>query len=425
MHSDPVIIIGGGLAGLCCARRLDQSQIPWLILEASDRLGGRVRTESFDGFQLDAGFQVLLTSYPEAIRTLNYKALRLGRFQPGALIRHGGKFCRFADPWRVPKAAMATALSPVGTLGDKLRIGKLRASLGRGELDTLLNQPETSTLQRLQRLGFSESMVEGFFRPFFRGVFLESGLSTSSRKFDYLFRLFSSGHAALPAGGMEQIVRQLASPLSSDRIRRETPVKSLAESTVVLRSGQQLRASRVVVACDPWNAARLLGHDLPKRGHPSAVAYFAAERSPIEEPMLILNSDESGPINSFCVPSQVAADYAAPGQSLISVSVQVRASEEQSPVCPDTQAILSQLSGWFGAQVDQWRHLKTILVENALPVQNQLLPSRFARTTQHPNESSDSGPIVCGDYTDIASIQGAMLSGRLAGDSLVQQLSAS
>lgn len=423
MHSHPVIIVGGGLAGLCCARRLDQGQIPWLIFEASDRLGGRVRTETFESFRLDAGFQVLLTSYPEAIRTLNYDALRLGRFQLGALIRHAGKFCRFADPWRFPKAAVATALSPVGTLGDKLRIGKLRASVGRGELDSLLTQPEISTLQRLQRLGFSDSMVEGFFRPFFRGVFLESGLSTSSRKFDYLFRLFSSGHAALPAGGMEQIVRQLASPLSSDRIHTETPVESLTGSKVVLRTGQQIEASRVVVACDPWNAARLLGTDLPKRGHATAVAYFAAERPPIKEPVLILNSDENGPIISVCVPSQVAADYAAPGHSLISVSVQVKASEDRSPVCSDTSATLCQLTDWFGSQVDQWRHLKTILVENALPVQNQLLPTRLKKPDKHQHESSYTSPIVCGDYTDIASIQGAMLSGRLAGDSIVQQLS--
>lgn len=423
MRSDPVIIVGGGLAGLCCARRLEQSQIPWLILESSDRLGGRVHTESFENFRLDAGFQVLLTSYPEAIRTLDYYALRLGRFHPGALIRHGGKFCRFADPWRVPKAAMATALSPVGTLGDKLRIGKLRASLGRGKLDALLNQPETSTLQRLQRLGFSDSMVEGFFRPFFRGVFLESELSTSSRKFNYLFRLFSNGHAALPAGGMEQIVHQLASTLSPDRIRRETPVQNVTESTVLLRNGQEFKASQVVVACDAWNAARLLGNEMPRRGHPSAVAYFAAEQPPIAEPVLILNGDESGPINSLCVPSQVASDYAPLGKSLISVSVQLHAPVNEIPVCPDTNLILSQLYEWFGHQVSHWQHLKTIMVENALPVQNQLLPSRLEETVSAQGRLANSSPIVCGDYTDIASIQGAMYSGRLAGESIVQQLS--
>jgi hypothetical protein len=137
---------------------------------------------------------------------------------------------------------------------------------------------------------------------------------------------------------------------------------------------------------------------------------------------LILNSDESGPINSLCVPSQVAADYAPSGQTLISVSVQVQTSDDQSSVYPETNAILAQLSEWFGAQVDQWRHLKTILVENALPVQNQLLPRRFEQYSMQQLESY-ARPIVCGDYTDIASIQGAMLSGRLAGDSIIQQLS--
>ncbi len=192
---------------------------------------------------------------------------------------------------------------------------------------------------------------------------------------------------------------------------------------LLLEASDRLKASRVVVACDPWNAARLLGNDLPKRGHPSAVAYFAAERSPITEPVLILNGDESGPINTLCVPSQVAADYAPSGQSLISVSVQVLATDEQNPIRPDTHAILSQLTQWFGSQVNQWRHLKTILVENAKPVQNQLLPARFEKTAKQQLESY-ARPIVCGDYTDIASIQGAMLSGRLVGESIVQQLSA-
>ena len=95
-----VIIVGAGLAGLCCARRLQEKGISFQILEASDGIGGRVRTDHFDGFLLDRGFQVLLEGYPEARRVLDYDALSLKSFDPGVLIWFAGRLNRFIDPWR-------------------------------------------------------------------------------------------------------------------------------------------------------------------------------------------------------------------------------------------------------------------------------------------------------------------------------------
>jgi phytoene dehydrogenase-like protein len=66
-----VLIVGAGLAGLCCARRVQQAGLSFLVLEASDGVGGRIRTDRIDGFQLDRGFQVFLTAYPEAKRLLD------------------------------------------------------------------------------------------------------------------------------------------------------------------------------------------------------------------------------------------------------------------------------------------------------------------------------------------------------------------
>jgi len=404
----PVVIVGGGLAGLCCARGLTERKIPFMLLESKDRFGGRVRTESVEGFQLDVGFQVLLTSYPEAAEILDYKRLRLGRFEPGALVRCEGKFHRFADPWRQPKQLISTAVAPIGSLRDKLRVGSLRADVLRGDPDDLLDRPEISTLDRLCQYGFSSGMIQRFFRPFFSGVFLEKELSTSSRKFDYLFRLFSSGQAALPTGGMRQIVEQLAEPLARDSIRLNASVTSVFGDGVQMDSGEQIAASRVVIAVDAWNAAKLLGNSALPHGHHVAVIYFAARRPPVKNPVLVLNGEESGPVNSLCVPSQVAEKYAPAGQSLVSVSVLLEVDSGGRINQPVESEVLEQLESWFGPEVRQWRHLKSYTVLNALPAQPRIDRPPARQTVR------EDGIVVCGDYTDVASIQGAMRSGRLA-----------
>jgi len=171
MPNTEVLIIGAGLAGLCCARRLHEAGVSFQLLEASDDIGGRARTDEVDGFLLDHGFQVLLTAYPEAKQVLDYDALELARFAPGALVRYRGKFRRFSDPWRSPRHLLSTALSPVGSLADKLRVARLRSRVCRGSLEALFERPESTTIESLRSAGFSSQIIEAFFRPFLGGSF--------------------------------------------------------------------------------------------------------------------------------------------------------------------------------------------------------------------------------------------------------------
>ena len=193
-----VVVIGAGLAGLTCALRLCEAGRTVRVIEAGDAVGGRVRTDRQDGFLLDRGFQVFLTSYPEAHRWLDYQALGLSSFRAGALVRYGGRFHRFVDPWRSPRDLLAVTLSPVASWMDKLKVARLRHQVCRGSLEALYQRPEQTTAQALRDAGFSDRIVERFFRPFLGGVFLDRELSTSSRMFEFVFRMFSLGerHAA-------------------------------------------------------------------------------------------------------------------------------------------------------------------------------------------------------------------------------------
>jgi phytoene dehydrogenase-like protein len=405
---DPVVIIGGGLSGLTCAKELHATGVEFLLLEASDGVGGRVRTDKMNGFLLDRGFQVLLTAYPEAIRHLDYDALQLQAFEPGSLIRTNDAFHRMSDPWRRPQHALQTAFAAVGSLMDKLRIGRLRWSAGRGSLDSVFERPDRTTEEELRELGFTENMVNQFLRPFLGGVFLDHDLQTSCRMLYFVFRMFSQGDTALPARGMGQIPKQLAAGLPDGCIRMNSPVSTIDSKRVTLQNGEAIPASAVVVATEQSEAARFLPELSTQRtARPVHCVYFSAPEPPIVEKMLVLNGTGRGLVNNLCVPSQVASQYAPDGQSLVSATVlktNVDGSQLQS-------LVKSQLREWLGDAVDAWEHLRTCRIAQALP--NQTSPAFDPPV--HPTKLRDH-LYVCGDYRTNGSINGAMQSGRLAAE---------
>jgi phytoene dehydrogenase-like protein len=376
------------------------------VLEAEDDVGGRVRTDRLDGFLLDRGFQVLLTAYPEAREMLDLEALRLGSFAPGAIVRTDGRFARVADPFRRPAEALRTLVSGVATPMDALRIARLRRRVARGSPQALLEGVSRETLETLRAEGFSERIIERFFRPFLGGVLLDRELRSSSRALEFLFRMFAEGDASLPAQGMGAIPAQLAARLAAGTLRTRTRVAELDRSSVRLDSGERVEASAVVVATAARAAAELVpGLPVPE-SNPACCLQFDAPRAPAVGDFLVLDGNGEGPVNELCVPSEVAPDYAPSGRSLISASV-------LAPVPGDDEALEAatrrQLTGWFGAEVSGWRLLRIDRIPDALPSQP---PGRFEPAVRGAQLSDRL--FVCGDHRDLASLQGAMASGRRA-----------
>ncbi len=405
-----VIIVGAGIAGLTCAEKLCSNDFNVLVLESSGTPGGRIATDHHHGFLLDRGFQVLLTAYPEAKQTLDYDNLQLHHFEPGSLIWHDGAFHRLSDPWRRPRHLFATAFSPSATFLDKLRIAKFRRDVSAGDLEQLYERPEQTTIEMLRQRGFSPTIIERFFRPFLGGVFLDRDLRTSSRLCEFVFRMFSSGDVAIPADGMKAIPQQLADRLPDGVLRLDTPVKAVNQRHVELASGKQLSARRIVVATEEPAAAKLTGEQPTSKANRVACIYFAADKPPIEEPILMLNGDGRGPVNNVCVPSQVAPTYAPPHQALISVTA-LQWTNVESMVSD----VVKQLREWFGSTVDTWQHLRTYPIEYALPRQ---VPPALSVVSKSPRIIV--GIYRCGDYCDTASINGAMGSGRRAAEAVIE-----
>jgi phytoene dehydrogenase-like protein len=405
-----VVVVGAGMAGLCCALELQAKGIPCLVVEASDRPGGRVRTDKVDGFLLDRGFQVLLTAYPEARRVLDYDALKLHTFLAGSLVRIGGKFHQVADPFRRPWAAPATLAAPVGSFKDKLLIARLRRHVKEGSLDDLWTRPETSTQDALRSFGFSDKMIGSFFRPFFGGIFLETELATSSRMMEFVFRMFSLGKAALPAAGMGALSEQLAARLFAGTMRYGARVESVGDKEVRLAGGERIPAKAVVLATEAPETARLMPGLNAPGFHGTACLYFAADKPPVTKSILILNGDGDGPVDNLCVPSAVAPSYAPEGKALVSATVVGGAEADEKEL---EQEVRRQLLSWFGPEVSAWRLLRVYRIRRALPARRSLEPVSLP-VRRRP------GLYFCGDHRDSPSLQGALTSGRRAAEALLQ-----
>lgn len=406
-NAPETIVVGAGLAGLNCALRLQEAGQSVLVLEASDRSGGRLRTDAKDGFLLDHGFQVLLTDYSECQRLLDYDELKLGRFEPGAYVWTGTKLEALADPLRQPQLALSSLAASCGSLADKLRVAALKRRLGGAAESDLYQKPELSTREALAGYGFSSSMIDGFFAPFFSGIFLEPDLRSSSRMFDFVFKSFGNGYAALPSNGMAAIPSQLAAKLPPESLRLNCPVKAAGAKSVTLASGEVLRAERVVIATDMDEAARLASGSRARLWNGTRCYYFAAQASPLPRPMIALNASGQGKIQNICVPSDVSATYAPIGQSLVCVSTE--ASGEYAP-----EKVLEELTKWFDSSVENWNFLKSFYVPRSLPRQD---PGELEFEKAAPQ--LDSGVWICGDHRHSSSIQGAMRSGRLVAESML------
>jgi phytoene dehydrogenase-like protein len=403
-----VVIVGGGLAGLAAARRLHRAGIPWRLVEAGGRLGGRVATDATDGYRLDRGFQVLNTAYPRLGTLLDPAALDLGFFTPGVLVRRGDALHRLVNPVREPGAAPLTALAGVGRLTDRLRFAALATRCASLPAARLLAEPEVSTERALRRAGLSDQFIEELLRPFLSGVFAERELATSSHVFAMILRSFARGRIGLPADGMAALPRAIAGPLPSFLIDLDTPVSAVAPGRVRTAQGE-IRCRAVLVAVDPPAASALLPSLGPARMHPLTTYYHATVEPPLDEPILLLDGDRRELVANTVVISRAAPTYAPAGRHLVATSV-------VGPLAPPEPVVRAELARLYGRPTADWEHLTTVSVPAALPA----APPPRGRLRQPV--ALGGGLFVAGDHRDSPSIQGALASGWRAAGAVIDSL---
>ncbi|MCZ4409972.1 FAD-dependent oxidoreductase [Cryomorphaceae bacterium 1068] len=403
-----VIIVGAGVAGLVAAMKCEEAGCSVLIIESDTEVGGRVQTDTVDGYTLERGFQVLIDTYEKAKEILDFEALELKRFEPGAKIFDDRGSFSIADPTRKIAALPSTALSRVGSLSDKIKMLNLSKQLQTKKLKEIFEGDRQTTLDYLKDYGFSARIIKNFFRPFFGGIFLERDLVTDAAMFRFVFRNFSKGSACIPAKGMGEIPKQIKAKLKSTEIRLNTKViKVNQDPSVELEDGSLFKTKKIIIASSPDKL--LTQMDNPISWKHTTTMYFSGENSlPSMTRTIGLDARPSSSVNNYARHDEVVPQSAPPNRSLWSVTVR----GNESP-----QVVKTDLAKNLNIDESQLEFLKEYKIKQALPTVDRpalSIPAEQTQITEHIH--------LAGDYLTNASIDGAMRAGENAAKAITETL---
>ncbi|GGE14666.1 protoporphyrinogen/coproporphyrinogen oxidase [Psychroflexus salis] len=403
---EKIIIIGAGVSGLVAAINLEKAGFNSVILDQSDRVGGRVKTDYREGYQFDHGFQVLLTQYPAAKKYLNYNLLDLVEFDPGSCIFYHQKKYYIGDPSRKLSLLFPTLLAKIGNVADKLKILKLSKALKKKSFDDIFLAPETTTLVYLKEKGFSDEVIKKFFKPFFTGIFLESELTTSSRKFEFVYKMFAEGSAAIPKKGIQAIPNQLAAQLKNTELEFNTSVEHIKANELVLTNGKTLAFDYCIIAAEAWPIiANLKNQESAWKSVENL--YFKVKEKVIKKPLIGLIADEAALVNNIHYqPIKKSDNY------LLSVSVIKQHNLSKDELI---NRVEEDLAIYCDIKVDSF--VKYFKIKKALPVMhtvNYMMP---------PSETQLKDRIfLAGDQLSNGSLNAAMLNGESAARAVIAKI---
>lgn len=400
--SPSIHIIGGGISGLIAARVLEEHGLSATIIEATDRLGGRVKTDVVDGYNLDHGFQVLLTAYPATKKYLDFDALALQEFLPGSAIFKNGKQKIIGDPLRNLSLLLPTLVSGIGTVNDKLKILALNRRLKKKSIQNIFAEKEQTTISYLENIGFSEAIITDFFIPFFSGIFLENKLETSSRMFEFVYKMFGEGNAALPKDGIQAIPKQLFEKLKSTTIIFNTKVKSVENDNIKLESGETLKSNFTIIATQASGLVSNLKNQATLWKSCDTL-YFEVAKREIRKPLIGLIAAPNALINNIFYHTSLQTSATAT-KELLSVTVVNRQNLTNKQLVAKVQKELKEL-----CNIDSCTFIKQYNIPMALPklqdIQYEMLPSETRLTETI---------FLAGDTQLNGSLNAAMIAGERA-----------
>lgn len=409
-----VIVIGAGLAGLQAARRLQECGLTVTVLEGSDAVGGRVRTDQVEGFLVDRGFQILNPAYPAVRDWIDVKALQLQQFGVGVLVRHDEHLTTLAHPLRHPQHLVETLRSAYVTPGEVLPLLRWLTPTLIREAASSRATNDTTLAASLDTAGVTGPLRRDVLDTFLSGVLADASGTTSANFVRLLLRAFAFGAPGLPKRGMQALPEQMAADLARkpQTERRVTAVREANDGVEVETDAGVLRSRMAIVAAGPVEAVDLTGMRAPAMNG-LTTWWFSAEESPLDKKFLLLDASDpaggpAGPVVHAAVVSEVAHSYAPPGRHLVQATTLLNPNGGNAG---ETE-VRRDLERMYRASASGWHLIARHELPHTLPAQPPpLIDRRTQRVSDHV--------FVAGDHLDTASINGALSSGDRAARAVV------
>ena len=415
------LVVGAGLAGLRTADLLVKSGIETTVIESAAAVGGRIRTDTLDGFLLDRGFQLYNPAYPAGRATFDYAGLDLRPFERGVLVVDAEGEYPLLDPRRARDAPRTIVTSLTGHAGrpwQQAPFAAYVAACSRLPVARLAERPDLPIGTALRRWGVAGRFLRAVVQPFLAGVFGEDALLTSRRYADLVLRSFDRGTPTVPAGGMAALPQQICDRLPTGSVHTGVQAYSLAGADV-RTSASTIRARAIVIATGGPAAARLLGHLPAPRMNALTTWYFALPApildtiAPTRRPLVRVDAARRGPLRNLAVMSDVNPGYAPPGTALVAATAVGHHDDGLNAGRARYQAGLM-----LGVDPGMLSAIRHYAIADALPA--MISPARLEQPVD-----LGSGLFVAGDHRQTPSIQGALVSGRRAARAVVAALTGS
>ena len=401
-------IIGAGVSGLIAAKVLEENGYFPTLIESSDDVGGRLKTIVKEGYQLDKGFQVLLTAYPQAKKHLNYKELKLQKLISGACVFSKNKLHVIGNPVKNISLLISTLFSDVGIVSDKPKILKLYLYLRFKSIEKIFLSKELKTIDYLKRLGFSKKIINDFFKPFFAGIFLETELSTSSKMFEFVFKMFAQGDVAIPESGIQEIPYQIAKKLTKTNFIFNTEVDKISDGEIILKNKNKIKSDYTIIATEVKNL--IDGHNCSPFKWKSCINfYFETDKKSLKNGLIGLVPGNNTVINNIFFVSGIKSKITGP-KELLSVTVIDYKSFSNRDLIDRVKYELKKYCG-----INVIRLISQFNIPKSLP---DLKDISYAK---RPSEFQISDSIfLAGDHKLNASLNAAITSGEMSALQLIK-----
>jgi protoporphyrinogen oxidase len=364
------IVIGAGLAGITAARDLESTGKSVLLIEASDDVGGRLRSDRLDGFILDRGFQVINPKYPQVKKSKLIKELDF-KFISGKI--------HLADLDLMVGYAPGTLSLNTGSTSEKIKFLNFLT----------LSKPSNSQAFGDFTTAFP-ALYAKVLKPFLSGVFLADPQLIAADVVQEIIRSLAKSLPGVPANGVGEFSKALAEPLKNVNLNEK--VIKIEQGSVITDKGKY-EARFIVIATDGQSANNLMEVNKECKMSASYTFYFAVDKQ--TELMSSLQiSTQAKVVNTIAI-SKVSQNYAPKDKNLISVTSLLPLTQEE---------FREEVSKLWKIPAQKFEYIHHYAITQSLPFHG---PGKSLKE----NLFVKDGLFVVGDHMSAPSQEGAMRTG--------------